>query len=254
MSKLVDKLQSLSKSSGAPIGFHPSVSEVRSPAMLLIGRLSGTQVKEAKIVADVNADAALILNEGSNAKIIKQMVEAMADVPLGVLVKNINQEKINEVTSSGCDFVVFDVKMPGVVLDKEGVGKLLMLEPSLDQGLVRAINDFDIDAVLISSGADSFLTVENLLVCRRFVELLEKPVIMALPSLVTKAELMELWQAGVDGVVLPPTQSVETLTELRTMIGDLARGARGRRTKASAALPQYGGLVTLEEDEEEEEG
>ncbi|MDH4269397.1 MAG: hypothetical protein OEV52_03755, partial [Dehalococcoidia bacterium] len=65
MSKFADKLQSLSKSSTAPIGFHPAVSEVRSPAMLLIVGLSGTQVKEAKIVADVNADAGLIVSEGA---------------------------------------------------------------------------------------------------------------------------------------------------------------------------------------------
>jgi len=73
MSKFVDKLQSLSKSSTAPIGFHPPVSALKSPAILLIAGLSGTQVKEAKLVADVNADAGLILSEGPSAKVIKQM-------------------------------------------------------------------------------------------------------------------------------------------------------------------------------------
>jgi len=76
---------------------------------------------------------------------------------------------------------------------------------------------------------------------------------MALPSLVTKAELTSLWQAGVDGVVAPPAQSVETLAELKKMIGDLPGGARGRRAKAGVILPQYGGLVAEEEDEEQEE-
>ena len=251
MSKLVDKLGGLAKSSGEPIGFHASVPEVRSPGMLLIAGLSGAQVKEAKIIHDINADAGLILGEGSNAKIVKQMVEAMGDVPLGVFVKNMSEEKINEVANSGCDFVVFDVKMPATVLDEERVGKFLMVEPSLDQGLVRAINDFDVNAVLISRGADSFVTVEHLFVCRRFVELVEKPVIMSLPCLLSKAELTNLWQAGIDGVVVPPSQSVEALTELKVMIADLPRGTRGRRSRASAALPQYGGLVTVEEEEEE---
>jgi hypothetical protein len=108
--------------------------------------------------------------------------------------------------------------------------------------------------VFISSrGEDSFVAVEHLLVCQRFVELLEKPVIMALPSLVTKAELTGLWQAGVDGVVTPSTQSVETLAELKKMIGDLPRGARGRRDKAGVKLPHYGELVAREDEEEEEE-
>jgi len=251
MSKLVDKLQNVSKSSTTPIGFHPSVSELRGPAMLLVAGLSGTQVKEAKIVADVNADAGLTLSEGPSARIVKQMVEAVGDVPLGVFVKGMSEERIDEVASLGCDFVVFDIRIPAAVLQKEEVGKFLMIEPSLDQGFVRAINSLEVDGVFISSrGEDSFVAVEHLLVCRRFVELLEKPVIMALPSFVTKAELTSLWQAGVEAVVAPPTQSVETLTELKKMIGDLPRGARGRRVKADVKLPHYGGLAAGEEDEE----
>lgn len=254
MSKFVDKLQSLSKSSTTPIGFHPSVSELKSPAMLLIAGLSGTQGKEAKIVADVNTDAGLILNEGPSARIVRQMVEAVGDVPLGVSVKGMSEEKINELASLGCDFLVFDIKAAAAVLHKEEVGKILMIESSLDQGFVRAINGLEVDGVFISSkGGDSFVAVEHLLVCRRFVELLEKPVIMALPSLVTKAELTSLGQVGVDGVVAPPTQSVEALAELKKMIGDLPRGARGRRAKAGVMLPHYGGVVAGEEDEEQEE-
>jgi methylmalonyl-CoA mutase cobalamin-binding subunit len=130
----------------------------------------------------------------------------------------------------------------------------LIIEPSLDQGLVRAINSLEVDGVFINSrSGDSFMAVEHLLVCRRFVELLEKPVMIALPSLVTKAELTSLWQAGVDGIVAPSTQSVEALAELKKMIGGLPRGARGRRAKASVVLPHYGGGVAGEEDEEQED-
>jgi len=254
MSKFVDKLQNLSKSSTTPIGFHPSVSEFKRPAMLLIAGLSGAQVKEAKIVADVNADAGLILSEGVSAKVVKQMVEAVGDVPLGVFVKGMSEEKISELTSSGCDFVVLDIRIAASVLHKEGMGKFLMIEPSLDQGLVRAVNSLDVDGVFINSkSGDSFVAVEHLLVCRRFAELLEKPVILALPSLVTKAELTSLWQAGVDGIVAPSIQSFEALTELKKMTSDLPRGARGRRGKVGVMLPHHGGDVAEEKDEEQEE-
>jgi methylmalonyl-CoA mutase cobalamin-binding subunit len=129
-----------------------------------------------------------------------------------------------------------------------------MIESSLDQGLVRAINSLEVDGVFISSrDGDSFVAVEHLLVCRRFVELLEKPVIMALPSLVTKTVLTNLWQVGIDGIVAPSTQSVESLAELKKMINDLPRRARGRRAKAGVILPNYGGGVAGEEDEEQEE-
>ena len=254
MSKFVDKLQRLSKSSTTPIGFHPSVSALKSPPMLLIAGLSGIQVKEAKIVADANADAGLMLSEDLTTRIVKQMVEAAGDVPLGIFVKGVNEEKINELSILGLDFMVFDIRIPAVILHKEEVGRFLMIEPSLDQGFARAINRLEVDGVFISSrGEDSFVAVEHLLVCRRFVELLEKPVIMTLPTLVTKAELASLWQVGVDGVVAPSTQSLQALIDLKKMIGDLPGAARGRRAKADVKLPHYGGFVTGEEDDEQEE-
>ena len=254
MSKFVDRLQSLSKSSITPIGFRPSASESKSSAMLLIVGLSGAQVKEAKMAADVDADGGLILDQVPSARIVRQMVEAAGDVPLGVFVKGISEEKTNELVGSGCDFVVFDIKVAAAILHKEEVGKFLMVEPSLDQGFVRAINGLEVDGAFISSkGGDSFVAVEHLLVCRRFVELLEKPVMLTLPSSVTGAELTSLWQAGVDGVVALPTQSVEALAELKKMIGDLPRGARGRRAEVGVMLPHHGGVVAMEEDEEQEE-
>jgi len=254
MSKFVDKLQSLSKSSTMPIGFHPSVSALKSPAMLLIAELSGTHVKGAKIVANANADAGLISSESPNTRIVGQMVKAVGDTPLGVFVKGMSEEKINELASLGCDFMVFDIRIPAAILHKEELGKFLMIEPSLDQGFARAINSLEVDGVFISSrDEDSFVAVEHLLVCRRFVELLEKPVIMTLPTLVTKAEITSLWQVGVDAVVAPSTQSVGALIDLKKMIGDLPGGVRGRRAKADVKLPHYGGVVTGEEDEEQEE-
>jgi len=254
MSKFVDRLRSLSKSSATPIGFRPSVSELTSPAMLLIVGLSGTQVKEAKIVAEANADAALIIGEDTSIKTVKQMVEAMGDVPLGVCLKDMSEEQINELVSTGCDFAVFDIKVPATVLHKEGLGKFLMIEPSLDPGFVKAINSLEIDGVVISSGdRRPFVAVEDLLVCRRFVEVLEKPVMIALPSSLGKAELTVLWQTGVDGVVTPSTQPEQALVELKRMIGELPRGTRGRCTKVDVMLPHYGRVVAGEEDEEEEE-
>jgi hypothetical protein len=254
MSEFVDKLRSLSRSSTKPIGFHLSVPELKSPAMLLIAGLSGTKVDEAKIIADVSASAGLILDEGLNTKIATQIIEALGDIPLGVFVKGMSEEKIDELANLGCDYMAFDITMSAKVLHKEGVGKFLVIEPSLDQGFVRAINNLDVDGVLIDSrDGDSFITVEHLLVCQRFVEILEKPVILIIPSLVTKAELTSLWQAGVVGMVTPPRQPPETLAELEKMVGDLPGRARGRRAKADAKLPQYSGFVAGEEDEEQEE-
>ena len=254
MSRIVNKLRDLCKSSTMPIGFRTSVSEMRRPAMLLIAGLSGTKIAEAKTVASGNADAGLIWNEGSSTTIVGQMVKALGDVPLGVSVKGMSQERIDELASLGCDFIVFDTGITALTLQKEGVGKFLMIEPALDQGFARAINSLDIDGVFISNrNEDDFIAVEHLLVYRRFVEILEKPVILTLPSSVTKGELTGLWQAGVVGLVSSLGQSGRSLRELEKMISELPGKVRGRRAKADVKLPPYHGSDVGDENEEEEE-
>jgi hypothetical protein len=185
------------------MGFHPAASESKSSPMLLVAGLSGADIKEAKIVADSNVDAGLILRQTSKIEDIRQVARAMGDIPLGVLVKDVGKEEIGKLVDLGCDFVVFDIKTPAIALREEGIGEFLMIAPSLDQGLVRAINNLDVDGVFISRGEESFITVEHLLICHRFCELLNKPVLISLPSLVTGAELSTLWQTGIDGIVAP---------------------------------------------------
>jgi hypothetical protein len=203
MSKFVDKLQSLYKSSTTPIGFRASISELKSPAMLLVARLSGTKLDEAKI----------------GTKTVGQMAKALGDIPLGVFVKSMSEERIDELASLGCDFVVFDISMPALILQKEEVGRFLMIEPSLDLGFVKAINSLNVDGVFISSRSDdASIDVEHLLVCRRFVEIIEKPVIVDLPASVTKTELTDMRQTGIVGLVAGRKQSAETLRELGKLI------------------------------------
>jgi hypothetical protein len=181
------------------------------------------------------------------------MVEAAGDIPLGVFVGGTGEEQTNELVSSGCDFLVLDIKAAASILQKELVGKFLMVEPSLDHGFARAINSLEIDGVFLSSqGRDSFVAVEHLLVCRRFVELLEKPVMLTLASHVTKAELTSLSQCGVEGVVALPTESAQALAELKKTIDDLPTGLRAGRGGEGVILPRHGGVVAGEEDEEEE--
>jgi len=220
--------------------------------MLLVAGLAGMDVKEADALTGSKVDAGLILSQNLKIRSLKQMVKAMGDIPLGVVIKGMSKKRAAELVGLGCDFVVFDMKTPVVALQGEGVGKFLMVEPSLDRGLVRAINALDIDGVFINRGEESFISVEYLLVCRCFSELLDKPLVVTLPSLVTSAELGSLWQVGMDGIVIPPAQPVEAFAELRKMIGNLPKRAKQRRGKVGVVLPHYGGDIAAEEEEEEE--
>jgi hypothetical protein len=251
MSKFVDKLQNISKPS-APIGFHPATSKSKGTPMLLIAGLSGVGDWEA-VVDSSEVNAGLLLAQDFKIESVKGIIKTIGAIPLGVFMKDMSKEEIAELAGSGCDFVVFDVKTSVASLQGEAIGKFLVVEPSLDQGLVRAINNLDVDGVLINKGEESFISIEHLLICQRFSELLDKPLLAVLPSMVTDAELVSLWQAGVKGIVVPPALSVEAFAELRKVIDNLPRESKRLRSKVNVVLPHYGSMAAEEEEEEEEE-
>ncbi len=254
MSKLVDKLHSISESSTPPIGFRSSASESKGSAMLLVAGVSDVNVKEAEVMVNANVDAGLIFEGGIGSDNLTQMVKAMGDIPLGMFLGEASKGSAGELAKSGCDFIVFDVKAPMAALQEGDIGRFLAVEPSLDVGLVRAISGLDVDGVLINMGKEPFITVEHLLFCQRFGELLDKPRLVALPSLPTIKEVNSLWEAGIDGIVTPPGQDSEELLKLKEMMAGLPRGVKRRRRKVSVVIPHYdSGLSTEEEEEEEEE-
>jgi len=95
--------------------------------------------------------------------------------------------------------------------------------------------------------------VEYLLLCQRLGDLLDKPLLVALPSLTTNKELSSLWEAGIDGVVAPPGQDSEQLLKLKEMISGLPTGLKRRRGKPGAIVPHYGSILSTTQEEEEEE-
>jgi hypothetical protein len=253
MSKLVDKLRSVSEFSTRPIGFRSSASASKGSTMLLVGGASDVSVTAAEEMVNARVDAGLIFEQGVGGDDLRQMVKAMGDIPLGVFLGETTMDSREGLAESGCDFVVFGVKAPVAALEEGDIGRFLAVEPSVDVGLVRAINGLEVDGVLINRGKESFISVEYLLLCQRLGDLLDKPLLAALPSLTTNKELNSLWEAGIDGIVAPPGQGSEQLLKLKEMINGLPTGSKRRRGKAGVIVPHYGGSLSTEEEEEEEE-
>ncbi len=253
MSKLVDKLRGVSESCTPPIGFRSRSSASKGSAMLLVGGASDVNVTAAEVMVNASVDAGLIFEQGVGGDDLTQMVKAMGDIPLGIFLGEGSRDSTERLAESGCDFVVFDVKAPMAALEEGDMGRFLAVEPSLDVGLVRAINGLDVDGVLINRGKESFITVEYLLLCQRLGDLLDKPLLVALASLTTNKELNSLWEAGIDGIVAPPGQDSEQLLKLKEMINGLPTGTKRRRGKAGVIVPHYGSSLSTEEEEEEEE-
>lgn len=252
MSKFAEKLQRVYRGSAPAMGFRRS-AETEIPALIVVASLTKTSPTDAGALAAAGIDAGILGVKGLSAKSFAQLAEAVGYIPLGLFLESTEKDVIAKSIEMGCDFVVFGLKTPLEAVNREGLGRVLRIESSLEPGLVRAINGLpiSIDAVLVAVDEPA-ITIERLLIYQRFAELVDKPLLVTLSSMITENELGGLFEAGVNGLVLPEGLSAEPLADLKKSVGGLSRATR-RKPKAAAILPRVGGELETGVEEEEEE-
>jgi len=262
MSKFIDKLNRLSRGESQPIGFKARQLVSPKPKIQLVAALAQESAENlADSVAGADAGLLRISKLSSGAEALEKISQAISDIPWGGWLQGSGLEEIKRMTKAGCDFMVFPAtNTPLTILENDDVGKILEVEASLGEGLLRAVNELPVDAVLVAdtSREGDFLTWQHLMLFRRFADLLTKPLLVSIPSEVTAGELQALWEAGVDGVVIEVRvgQPQDRIKKLRQVIDKLDFPSPRRREKREVLLPYIGretGIATAEEEEEEEE-
>ena len=257
MSRFIDKLNQVSRVVPQAMGFRMAQPVSEKPKILLIAGL--TQAKSGEL-ADcvVGADAGLlrIPKSSSGAKTLREMSQAAPDIPWGGWLRDINEGGMKQMAKAGCDFVVFPAaNTPLALPQNDEMGKILEVESSLSEGLLRTVNELPLDAVLIAAEQEGEypLTWHHLMLFQCFADLLTKPLLASIPSNVTANELQALWKAGVDGVVIEVEvgQPVDRLKELRQVIDKLAFPSQRKRGKAEALLPHIDSEASIVAEEEE---
>ena len=258
MSKFIDKLKRVSQAGLQPMGFRAAPLVPPKPRMLLVATLAQVDIDRlTDYVAGADAGLLSIAKLSSGAKTLRRICKALPDIPWGGWLKEIGREGIGQIVAAGGDFVVFPAANTLLaILQDEKLGKVLEVEPGLDPGLLKAIDDLPVDAVLIAAEEerDYFLTWHHLMLFRRYADLLTKPLLVSVPPDVTASELGALWEVGVGGVVV--TTGVEPagrVAELCQMLDKLTLPPSGKRRKVEPLLPYIGGETGITAEEEEEE-
>lgn len=254
MSKLLDKLNQVSRGSPPPLGFRAAVAAPKSPRMVLIAVLAAGDAPAAA-AAKENADAVL-LNEAEITKLFEKfekLAASLGKLPWGVSLGETSEEQLSRLKSAGCDFLVCDAENSPLMLLREGeMGRIVKVEPSLPDGLIRATAQLPIDVVLI--GGEPSLSVQRLMVCQHLANLVHKPLVALAPLSMSSEDLKELWETGLAGVVVKVAEEArEGLSGLRQAIESLPLARRRRGEKAEALLPYLGKEEITEVEEEEEE-
>lgn len=258
MSKFVDKLRQVSPVGLQPLGFRAAQQASPKPRLLLVASLAQVDIERlADFVTGADAGLLSVAKPSSGAKTLKKVCQAVSDIPWGGWLRDFGRGGISRVAEAGGDFVVFPAASTSLaVLQDDKLGKVLEVEPSLDEGLLKAIADLPVDAVLIAGekGKDYFLTWHHLMLFRRCAELLTKPLLVSVPPDVAARELQAIWGAGVDGVVVEAgiEQPKGSLAELRQVIDKLPLPSPARRRRVAPLIPRISGETGTVSEEEEE--
>ena len=258
MSQLIDKLKQVSKAAPQPMGFRTAQPASSKLQMLLIASLSQTETVDSLADYVAGADAVLLnMPKASREhKSLERIVQSLPDIPWGVRLEEIGENRIGTVIDAGGDFVVFSAASSVLAVPQDDkVGKILQVESSLSEGLLKTVNELPVDAVFAGNEQKNHLTWHHLMNIQRLADSLAKPMLVSIPSKVNTYELKTIWEAGADGVIAEVStgQPVGRVKELRQAIDNLASLPPRKRGKAEAVIPHIGGETDTVADTEEEE-
>jgi len=262
MSKLVEKLERISESSGQPMGFGATVTRTKVPSMLTIASVPVGNAQLITSATKEGADALLLnmenLEKGSKA--LAKMNRTKAEIPWGISLEMVNKADIEQLIELGCDFVIFNpAKTPAAVMIEERIGKVLRIDTSLPENLAKAISRLQVDAVLLNptGGEETAFTVHQLMVLERLAGSTGKYVLMTMPPGLSTSDIEILWGLGARGVVVDMTveQPEQRLSQVKEAIQQLPTTRKKSKEKFRATLPPSiapAEKPAPEEDEEEE--
>jgi hypothetical protein len=256
MSRLLDKFQKAAKSIPQPMGFRTAPTAAPEPGILLIVSVTPDAVKNSDDIG--SAGAVLLRGEGANKSGVKKIAEVLPDIPVGIYLDDADEKEMASLAEAGADFCVFppSSRVSPTPADKKP-GRILEVESSLDDSLLRAVNSLPVDAVL---AADTFeggsLSWHELLIFQHLANTMAKPLIVNIPPDVTEGELKALFEAGADGALVEASAlKAGSLKKLLELIGKLPPRSARKRGKIDVFLPRTGGEAppAPPPDEEEED-
>jgi hypothetical protein len=263
MSRLIDELKKLAQVTPPPMGFHTSRKVEVTPKILIIASLEiGPPVVDAPVDSIDGADALLLHSDKSNltTKAIQKIIEPLPNIPWGVYLEDNDDKQTAASIEAGCDFVVFSpASRLSSITHNEKVGKVLQVESSMDDGLLRAVNDLPVDALLVAdtSEANGPFVWHQLMILQHLGNLVSKPLIVPVPASITEVELKVLGEIGIDGVMvevdITKTGELKKLRQAISKMPPRTGRKRGRMdVLLSRAVSETPAIAPDEEEEEDE--
>jgi hypothetical protein len=243
MSKFIERLQQVLQPPSQSMGFKTAQAEQARPKIQLVVNITGIKSKSPLKELDT-ADALVSPNP----------VVGIGKTISGSWLFKGDGEEVEKSVKSGIDFVILPANGEVMPPDKK-IGKILQIEASITDVLLRTVNELPVDAILLTEDKENglALTWKRLMLIQRFSSTLSKPLLIEVLPDVSDSELQQIWEAGVSGIIITiDAEQVESVVQkLRKTIDKLSFPSRRKRDKSLAILPR----VEIEpEKPEEDEG
>ena len=244
MSKLLDKLEQISRGNSKPLGFASAAARSKLSNMVIIAAVDDND--KASAVAGDYADAILVNS------LDRKTAASKSNLPWGAPVRK-TEKQIAKVEESGCDFVLIDAEeSPIALLQKEKLCRIIEIDPAMPDGLIRAANQLPVDIALISG--DTAISMKRLLTCQHIANMIGKHLLIGIPLEISREELRELWEIGSTGVVVPVTgDDKKGLAVLREAVDALPASRRKRGPKTSVTIPQIAPAEPAQDEKPDED-
>ena len=242
MSKFIERLQQVLQPPVQTMGFNTAKKEQERPRIQLVLDVSTGKSKSQLKELD-KADALLV---PISAVVVGNTITGRW------LVKG-DAAEIEKSIKAGIDFIVLPVN--GEILPPDTkIGKILQIEASITDVLLRTVSSLPVDAVLIKEEENGLaLTWKRLMLVHRFSSLAGKPLMIEVLPTVTDSELQQIWEAGVSGIIVKADaeQAEGIALNLRDIIEKLTFPSKRKQDKSMAIVPH---IESAPEEPKEDDG
>lgn len=240
-----------------PMGFNLSKAASEKPRMQLIAYIQSENSARFTAVQD-SVDAVLVeVSKADDLESLDKVCQSKEKTIGGGWLKVSASGTVKKAFGAACDFMVFPPATAVNLIPKEKLGCILELDAALSEGLLRAISDMPVGAVLIfAKEVENTLTLNRLMQVQRVAYMVNKPVITGISAAYSEIEMQALWDAGVSAVVVELTddKSLDKIADLVKIIDKLDVTVSRKKDRTRAILPRLQAEPEPpEEDEEEEE-
>lgn len=254
MSKLIDVLKQATKEETRPMGFGRSATEATIHPFIIVKAGSADVSKDVLGLGD----AVIPFKENNeDAKGFGAAEKSFDKKPVGCFADKLDGEYVETLEEQGCDFAVFSSDSVSAEVSKtESLGKILIVEADIDNGLLRVISQLPHDAMLLQGHIEegSTFTWRDLLNIKRIVSSTAKPALIEVPLDITLGGVKALWDSGVDGIMVT-INAAKDEAKLKTLVKKIGEESWSRKSNVlgdGVILPKTPSKISEETEVEEE--